>query len=72
MAYADGEPLSTRIADGPLPLTEAARITIGIVRDLGAAHDVGIVHRDIKPANLMLTPADEVKIVDFGLAYLEY
>ena len=30
----------------------------------------GIVHRDIKPANLMIAEGTEVKISDFGAAYL--
>jgi serine/threonine protein kinase len=41
-----------------------------VCEGLAYAHRNGIVHRDVKPANIRVTPAGEVKIMDFGLARL--
>jgi serine/threonine protein kinase/tetratricopeptide (TPR) repeat protein len=49
---------------------EALRIALDVARVLAFAHRHGIVHRDLKPDNIMLTPAGEVKVLDFGLARL--
>jgi eukaryotic-like serine/threonine-protein kinase len=68
MAYYEGETLSRRIARGPLPVEEAARIALQVADGLAAAHDKGIVHRDIKPSNILIGSNGVVRILDFGLA----
>ena len=37
-------------------------------RALQVAHARHLVHRDIKPGNILITPAGQVKITDFGIA----
>lgn len=39
-----------------------------IARALHVAHQARVVHRDVKPANVMITPAGQPVILDFGLA----
>ncbi|HEX5881077.1 MAG TPA: serine/threonine-protein kinase, partial [Actinomycetota bacterium] len=68
MELLEGDTLADRLAGGPLPPSEAARIGAAVADALDVAHSRGIVHRDIKPSNVLLTPAGEVKVMDFGIA----
>lgn len=49
---------------------ETLRIGIEVARALKAAHEAGVIHRDIKPGNILISKQGEVKVVDFGLAYM--
>jgi serine/threonine-protein kinase len=53
---------------GALDISTALDITTGVLSALEYSHRAGIVHRDIKPANVMITPAGEIKVMDFGIA----
>ncbi len=62
-----GETLKDRIANGPSPPLEMARVAREIGSALSLAHEAGVLHRDIKPENIMLAPYG-AKITDFGIA----
>jgi len=67
MEHVEGETFRQRFAR-PLNLEEFLPLALQCAEALTSAHEKGIVHRDIKPENIMLTPAGQVKILDFGVA----
>jgi eukaryotic-like serine/threonine-protein kinase len=59
-------------ADKLLPVGDVLQICFKCCGALDYAHrEQGIVHRDIKPANIMVVKGTEVKIADFGAAFLK-
>jgi len=68
--YIDGETLADRLEDGPIPEEQAISIAKRICKVLEEMHslDPPIVHRDIKPSNVVITPDDQVYLLDVNVA----
>ncbi len=48
--------------------TNLLSILIQLTESVAYAHERKVIHRDLKPGNVLLTPNNETKILDFGLA----
>ena len=73
MDFIEGETLAERLereGGGPLPLEDVLRWADQLCDVLGYLHSrtPPVIFRDIKPANVMITPAGDVKLIDFGIA----
>lgn len=55
-------------ANGPLSPAQAVQLGREIAEGLAEAHAQGILHRDLKATNVMVTPAGNAKILDFGIS----
>ncbi|QIK74900.1 Stk1 family PASTA domain-containing Ser/Thr kinase [Nocardioides piscis] len=69
MECVQGSTLRDILREGRKILPERAlEIGSDVLAALDYSHRAGIIHRDIKPGNVMLTPAGDVKVMDFGIA----
>jgi tetratricopeptide (TPR) repeat protein/tRNA A-37 threonylcarbamoyl transferase component Bud32 len=70
MEYVPGITLADRLARGPMKLPELLNFGMQLASALEEAHRQGVVHRDLKPGNILITPSEQAKVLDFGLARL--
>ncbi|MBI2570704.1 MAG: protein kinase [Candidatus Schekmanbacteria bacterium] len=68
MEHVEGRPLSSLLANGPLPVAKVRDILRQLLAALDHAHANGIIHRDVKPGNILVDDAGMVKLMDFGIA----
>jgi serine/threonine protein kinase len=71
MEYVHGGNLSRYTkAERLLPVTDVVEIAFKCCGALDYAYRQGVVHRDIKPANILVARGTEVKVADFGAAFV--
>ncbi len=68
MSFVAGEPLSTRVRAGGLPVAEVVELLAPVAEALDHLHAQGIVHRDLKPANIVVRPDGRAVLLDLGIA----
>jgi len=69
--YVQGRTLRAELDGGAMPAAEVVEIGIRIARALEAAHASGVIHRDLKPDNMIRTRDGGMKILDFGIAWID-
>jgi serine/threonine protein kinase len=73
MEYVPGGNLAPYVSGrNLLPVDNAVEVVFKCCGALDYAFRHGIVHRDIKPANIMVGEGTDIKIGDFGAAYLRH
>jgi eukaryotic-like serine/threonine-protein kinase len=65
--YVNGKTLDTF---GPLSLPHLVQIFVKVAAGLVHMHKQGVWHADLKPNNIMLSRVGEVKVIDYGLAWI--
>ena len=70
MEYVDGIELADHInkVSGPIDEKTSIHYFNQILDAFSFAHNNKVVHRDIKPSNILINKANDIKIMDFGIA----
>src|SRR5262249_27079729 len=69
MEYVPGEDLEEYVLNhGTLSVIKGCDLIHQVASALAEANKHNLVHRDIKPSNVRVTPEEQAKLLDFGLA----
>ncbi|HEU5039313.1 MAG TPA: protein kinase [Gemmatimonadales bacterium] len=68
MEYIEGQPIDAYADARHLSVADRLRLFLDVCDAVSHAHGQGVIHRDIKPLNILVTPAGDPKLLDFGIA----
>jgi len=73
MEYVSGAQTLDKYCREPnlLPVSNVIEVILKCALAFDYAHSNGVIHRDVKPKNILLTPENEVKLGDFGVAFID-
>jgi len=83
MEFVEGAPVDTYLAargvgcgdqrwrGAEISRDAAVALVAATAEAVHAAHLCGVIHRDLKPANVLVDEHDRVRLIDFGLAWIE-
>ncbi|MEM7754520.1 MAG: protein kinase [Planctomycetota bacterium] len=70
MEHIEGVTLRDYIRDADLSRNDVASLLLRVTTAIEHAHRRGVIHRDLKPSNILVDPAGEPHIIDFGVGLL--
>jgi len=70
MEYIEGQTLAEKMQQTSMTPLARVMLSMQICSGLAYAHKNSVIHRDIKPANLLIDDEGHLRILDFGIAWL--
>ncbi len=70
LEYVEGEPITDWCGLHGCSVEQRLRLFLQVCEAVSHAHANLIVHRDLKPSNILVTPLNEARLLDFGIAKL--
>ncbi|MBL8345732.1 MAG: serine/threonine protein kinase [Rubrivivax sp.] len=68
--YVEGQRIDLWCRERAAGLNQRLQLLVQVAQAVSFAHSCLVLHRDLKPGNILVTPAGQVRLLDFGIAKL--